>query len=315
MSDIRFQYGLFLAPILAVIVFNIIVLVLVIRVLIKHKKKKKDSGGTWKTLISIVSIMVMYGLSWSFAILSVSNAASVFQWLFLVFNTLQGFCLFLIHCVISKDGREEWKNLLGCKKSETKNKNNSSYAQSTIKRRYQQQSTTSGGTRLSSIISNKAAMSSISDCEVNMNSNVSGDKTVSIKNHQPELPDIHENDSDVLICNEQVAVIDNPTFEEDVQFPPHVMLKLQSQATPIEMRKNKPRKKNKDNVVKSNLSRQIDNQVPPHILDRLARPTNYEVSLDDLTFIDDGFSQNSQTCFTQLSDIYTLSEEEFDSTL
>ena len=298
MSDIRFQYGLFLAPILAVIVFNIIVIVLVIRVLIKHKKKKKDTGGTWKTLISIVGIMVMFSLSWSFAIFSVSDAASVFQWLFLVFNTLQGFCLFLIHCVISKDGREEWKNLLGCEKSETKNKNSSSYAQSTIKRRYQQQSTTSGGTRLSSIISNKAAMSSISDCEVNMNSNVSGDKTVSIKNHQPELPDIHENDSDVLICNEQVAVID-PTFEEDVQFPPHVMLKLQ-------MRKNKP---NKDNFVKSNLSRQIDNQVPPHILNCLARPTNYEVSLDDLTFIDDGFSQNSQTCFTELS------EEEFDSTL
>ena len=305
MSDIRFQYGLFLAPILAVIVFNIIVLVLVTRVLINHKKKIKDTGGTLKTLISVVSIMVMFGLSWSFAIFSVNNAAPVFQWLFLVFNTLQGFCFFLVHCIISKDGREEWENLLGCKKRKTKNNN---YALSTIKRQHQQHSVNLGGTKLSTLNSSKAAMDSISDYEVNMDSSVS-------TNHQPELPNIHENDSDVLICNEHVAVIDNPTFVEDVQFPPHVMLKLQSQATPIEMRKNKPRKKNKDNVVKSNLSRQIDNQVPPHILDRLARPTNYEVSLDDLTFIDDGFSQNSQTCFTQLSDIHTLSEEEFDSTL
>lgn len=308
MSDIRFQYGLFLAPILAVIVFNTIVLVLVTRVLIKHKKKKKDDGSTLKTLISIVSIMVMYGLSWSFAIFSVSDAAVVFQWLFLVFNTLQGFCLFLIHCVISKDGREEWKNLLGFKKSKPKSKNTSSYAPSTFKRR--NQPSTTGGTTTSSIISNKAAMSSISEYEVDIDSSVSEDNTVPIRNYQPKLPDIHENDNDMLICNEQVAVINDPStfpFEEDAQFPPHVVLKLQSQATPIEVRKKKPRKKNKASLVKPN-SREIDNQVPPHILDRLARPTNYEVFLDDLTFSDDGFSQNSQTCFTQLSDMYTLSD-------
>ncbi|ORU94621.1 MAG: hypothetical protein A6F71_09410 [Cycloclasticus sp. symbiont of Poecilosclerida sp. M] len=304
MSDIRFQYGLFLAPILAVIVFNTIVLVLVARVLIKHnkKKKKKDSGNTLKTLISIVSVMVMYGLSWSFAIFSVSDAAPVFQWLFLVFNTLQGFCLFLIHCVISKDGREEWMNLLGLKKSKPKKSASSSYAPSTIKRENKQYLMTSGGTKQSSIISNEAAISA-SDYKVDMNSSISED--VPIRNYQPELPDIHENDGDVLICNEQV--IDNPAtfpFEEDAQFPPHIMLKLQSQATPIEVRTKKPRKKNKANFVKSH----IDNQVPPHILDRLARPTNYEVFLDDLTFSDDGFSQNSQTCFTQLSDMYTLSD-------
>lgn len=124
-SDNRIRYGIFLAPLFAILIFNLIIFVLVARVLIKHSKRnlgrakddkdvKKVVSGTIKTLLSVVSVMFMFGLSWLFGALSISEAAIVFQWLFVIFNTSQGFMLFIFFCVIGNDAREEWKKLLSC---------------------------------------------------------------------------------------------------------------------------------------------------------------------------------------------------------
>lgn len=102
-----------------------VVFILVTRVLIKHSKRtasrakgdkdtKKVVIGTVKTLISIISVMLMFGLSWLFGALSIAEAAIVFQWLFVIFSTTQGFMLFIFFCVIGNDAREEWKKLLSC---------------------------------------------------------------------------------------------------------------------------------------------------------------------------------------------------------
>jgi hypothetical protein len=58
--------------------------------------------------------MLMFGLSWLFGALSIAQAAIVFQWFFIFFNTMQGFGLFIFFCVIGNDAREEWKKLLSC---------------------------------------------------------------------------------------------------------------------------------------------------------------------------------------------------------
>lgn len=94
------------------------VFALVIRVLVKHSyrklsevEKQKKVIGTVKTLISIVSIMLMFGLQWLFGAFTISGASEAFQWLFVIFSTLQGFFLFLFFCVLSQDAREEWLNL------------------------------------------------------------------------------------------------------------------------------------------------------------------------------------------------------------
>ena len=119
------RYGIFLAPLFLILVFNLIVFVLVGRVLIKHSKKnmnrakeeksmKERVSATLKTLISLISVMLMFGLTWLFGALSISGAAYVFQWLFIISATSQGFLLFIFFCVIGKDAREEWKQLLTC---------------------------------------------------------------------------------------------------------------------------------------------------------------------------------------------------------
>ena len=120
-------FGVFLGPIFVVLLFNNVVFVLVVRVLIKHNKRKiteskdaKKYKNTFKTLIRIVSIMAMFGLSWLFGAFTINHASIVFSWLFVIFNSLQGFVLFLFFCVIGKDAREEWKSVFTCGRSKKK---------------------------------------------------------------------------------------------------------------------------------------------------------------------------------------------------
>ena len=124
-GDTRVRWGIFLAPLFTVIIFNVIVFILVTRVIIEQGKRtlSKTKGDndtkrvvyvTLKTMLGIVSVMLMFGLSWLFGALSIDKGASVFQWLFIIFSTLQGFCLFVFFCIIAKDGREEWQKLLTC---------------------------------------------------------------------------------------------------------------------------------------------------------------------------------------------------------
>ena len=117
-SDTIVFFVTFLAPIFALLLFNVVMFILAVRVLVIHSmKKKKSVKSTIKTMISIVGIMVMFGLTWLFGALTVtgfgSAAASVaFQVLFVILNAFQGFFIFLFFCVFSKDARESWLELL-----------------------------------------------------------------------------------------------------------------------------------------------------------------------------------------------------------
>ena len=62
--------------------------------------------------------MFLFGLTWLFAILTVSvpGLRETFQILFTVFNSFQGFFIFLFLCVFNKDAQESWKATLVCGK-------------------------------------------------------------------------------------------------------------------------------------------------------------------------------------------------------
>ena len=67
-------------------------------------------------MISISGVMFLFGLTWLFAILTFSapGLRETFQALFTVFNSFQGFFIFLFFCVSSKEAREYWKEVLSC---------------------------------------------------------------------------------------------------------------------------------------------------------------------------------------------------------
>ena len=59
--------------------------------------------------------MFLFGLTWLFAILtfSVTGLRETFQILFTLFNSFQGFFIFLFFCAINKEARESWKEMFG----------------------------------------------------------------------------------------------------------------------------------------------------------------------------------------------------------
>ena len=73
-------------------------------------------------MISISGVMFLFGLTWLFAILtfSVTGLREIFQILFVVFNSFQGFAIFLFFCVFNKEALESWKVLLSCGKCQSK---------------------------------------------------------------------------------------------------------------------------------------------------------------------------------------------------
>ena len=112
-------FGAFLTPILIVLLFNLVMMVAVVTVYVRHIRntmERTKEQMKWKTafrlLFSITGIMSLFGLTWIFGALTISDASLPFQILFVVFNGFQGFFIFLFLCVFSTDARQLWKELL-----------------------------------------------------------------------------------------------------------------------------------------------------------------------------------------------------------
>ena len=113
----------FLLPTFLVLIMNVVIYVLVIRVIILHavhKNKRMNKSSLTipevvKMLFSWSGIMVLFGLTWLFAIftfITESNASFVIQFFFAFFNTFQGFFTFLFLVILNKDSRDAWRLLL-----------------------------------------------------------------------------------------------------------------------------------------------------------------------------------------------------------
>lgn len=107
---VPFQAAQF-APILLVILINFIVFILAIRAL-NHSgalisvEKKSTSYQRARTSIAI---LLLLGLTWGFGALAVSSAQLIFDYLFCIFNSLQGFLIFYFHCLRHQEVRSQWK--------------------------------------------------------------------------------------------------------------------------------------------------------------------------------------------------------------
>ena len=113
-------FGVFLGPIFAILLFNAVIFVSVISVLAKqiHKKFANKDHANRKTvvrlMISITGVMALFGLTWVFGALTVREASTAFQFLFAIFNSLQGFFIFLFFCVFGREGKAFWLQVLCC---------------------------------------------------------------------------------------------------------------------------------------------------------------------------------------------------------
>ena len=123
-------FGAFLGPIFLVIFWNTCIFICAAYVICKLKLKrlksktarqKEDEGSSkeaCKLLTTLIGFMILLGISWIillFTIVGVDTniyAAFAIQWLFVFFNSLQGFFICIFFVVISSDARKEWAKLL-----------------------------------------------------------------------------------------------------------------------------------------------------------------------------------------------------------
>ncbi|XP_035678265.1 adhesion G-protein coupled receptor G2-like [Branchiostoma floridae] len=116
-------YYAFMLPAGLIILFNLVVFILIVKELyfkrtksaITLRKSKKATGPppprhkeTLQRFRVAITIFVVLGLTWAFGFLAISGARTVFAYLFCIFNSLQGFLIFIFFCVRQKEVRDRW---------------------------------------------------------------------------------------------------------------------------------------------------------------------------------------------------------------
>ncbi len=116
-GDTGVFFGAFLVPILLIVLFNSVVFVVVVTVLVKHlgrtakgsTERKERIRGILRLVAIVGALIALFGLTWLFAALTASDGSTAFQVIFAIFNTTQGFFIFLLFCVVNSDARQLWK--------------------------------------------------------------------------------------------------------------------------------------------------------------------------------------------------------------
>uniref|UniRef100_A0A8C5QBE7 Adhesion G protein-coupled receptor D1 n=1 Tax=Leptobrachium leishanense TaxID=445787 RepID=A0A8C5QBE7_9ANUR len=104
----------FVAPALFVIVVNIGILIAVTRIISRisadNYKVHRDANAFKLTAKAVAVLLPILGSSWVFGVLAVNDQAIVFQYMFAIFNSLQGFFIFLFHCLLNSEVRAAFKH-------------------------------------------------------------------------------------------------------------------------------------------------------------------------------------------------------------
>ena len=103
-------------PILVIIAFNSVTFALVSYVFFKHSKKSfvrtKKKQEIVLAIVRIFGVMVLLGLTWILGAFTIKGASLLFQWLFVICNTLQGVFIFLLFVVVNKNVQTEFKSFV-----------------------------------------------------------------------------------------------------------------------------------------------------------------------------------------------------------
>ncbi|XP_078513773.1 adhesion G-protein coupled receptor G2-like [Lissotriton helveticus] len=115
-SDVAFYItvvGYFCLMFLLNVGMFIVVLIQLCRI-----KKKKQLGNqrraTFQDLRSVAGLTFLLGITWGFAFFAWGPVNLPFMYLFCIFNTLQGFFIFIFYCVAKENVRKQWRRYLCC---------------------------------------------------------------------------------------------------------------------------------------------------------------------------------------------------------
>ncbi|XP_044850473.1 adhesion G protein-coupled receptor E3-like isoform X1 [Mauremys mutica] len=103
----------FLGPVCAIILINITFFVLTLWILRNRLSSLNADVSTVRdhrllTFKAIAQLFIL-GCTWSLGLLQVGPAATVMAYLFTIINSLQGAFIFLVHCLLNRQVREEYR--------------------------------------------------------------------------------------------------------------------------------------------------------------------------------------------------------------
>ncbi|XP_065196931.1 adhesion G protein-coupled receptor L4-like [Sycon ciliatum] len=109
-------FGTFIGPLVLIMLYNATILATVTRALMGGKgkvasmKKAKRNDGVRMARV-VLSLSMLLGLTWISAFVMLLTNSIVVQYVFTIFNTLQGFAIF-VHTILDKDVRKGWSDVL-----------------------------------------------------------------------------------------------------------------------------------------------------------------------------------------------------------
>ncbi|XP_053869132.1 adhesion G protein-coupled receptor E1-like [Malaclemys terrapin pileata] len=115
----------FLGPVCAIILINITVFALTLWTLRNRLSSLSADVSTLRDTrlltFKAISQLFILGCTWSFGLLQVGPAAMVMAYLFTIVNSLQGAFIFLVHCLLNRQVRKEYRRWIkGFRTSSTK---------------------------------------------------------------------------------------------------------------------------------------------------------------------------------------------------
>ncbi|XP_077962857.1 uncharacterized protein LOC120822437 isoform X1 [Gasterosteus aculeatus] len=115
-NDIAF-YVAVVAYFCVVFLFNLAMFVVVLVQLCRIKRQNPHNAHhrtTLQDVRSVVGIMMLLGLTWGFAFFAWGPVNLPFMYLFAIFNSLQGFFIFVLYCAMKENVRNQWRTYLCC---------------------------------------------------------------------------------------------------------------------------------------------------------------------------------------------------------
>ncbi|XP_062605232.1 adhesion G-protein coupled receptor G7-like [Saccostrea cucullata] len=100
----------FVGPAVSIILVNMVILWIVIRIII-HLERSDEYKQIRSSVKGAIFLLPLLGLTWIFGLMAVNKDTIIFQYLFAVFNSLQGFFVFLFHCVCNSEVRQALQRL------------------------------------------------------------------------------------------------------------------------------------------------------------------------------------------------------------
>lgn len=101
----------FIIPVAATILVNMVILAMVLHEICGLQTSGRTCMGdiVRSTLKSLAVLFPLLGVTWVFGLLVFATHSIVFQYLFALFNTMQGFFIFLLHCLFNSEIRKNFK--------------------------------------------------------------------------------------------------------------------------------------------------------------------------------------------------------------